>query len=473
MCLNPKTIKSKNPASENYIGKLYYDDGNGNAVNIVPCGKCIECKNLYIESWSIRWKEEILNAVENSSYMLTLTYSDENLPKYIIDKETGESKGYVENGVLQYSDVAGFVKRLRSRQARYCKKIGIDNPKISYHYCGEYGTKGTRRPHYHILLVNVILPIDGITNFKNNTFKDIWKNGHVHIGTDVNEKSIRYVLKYTLKHSLKPVSKKKIQDIVKVDYKVDFKKSFLIDYHSVQDYVDDFNYMLNKDPLSVMSYPFGLGQQKLIDDYATNVYESYKKTEYVLSNSENYESEEYSLRTIAHIYTEGPNIGRVCEKSVCSKGIGKGYLTEQNISFHHQNLNLGYMDYEEGKGWKEKPLPRYYRDYIFNPVLKTEEKKEYLLSIGYPITEESMKRSIRKYKEQDDDFTESLVYKKRLIMFQRFDNERRSLVKYIIDHGEERFYSERRAFKAVKEQGYFKRLTSYLSEVSRREPEFV
>lgn len=473
MCISPRIVKSKNECSSNYIGSLYYSNSKGDAVSIVPCGKCIECKNLYIESWSIRWKEEIMNAVENSCYMLTLTYSDENLPKSIVDAQTGEELGYCENGVLQYSDVSAFVKRLRSRQARYCKKMGIDNPKISYHYCGEYGTKGTYRPHYHILLVNVVLPINGLFDFKNNTFKDIWKKGHVHIGTDVNEKSVRYVLKYTLKHSLKPVAKKKIQDIVKVDYKVDLKKSFIIDDCSVLDFVDDFNYKLEKNPLLYFDYPFKISDKKAIDDYAVSLYERYKKAEYDLEHSENYQSEEYSLRTIAHVYTEGVNKGRVCEKSVCSKGIGKSYLTEKNIEFHHQNLNLGYMDYEDGKGWKEKPLPRYYRDAIFNPVLKVDEKKEYLENLGLPLTDESLKRSIRKYREQDDDYTSSLVYKKRYVMFCRFENERKNMQKYIDDHGEERFYLERKAFNSVKEYGYMKKLTSYLSEVSRREPAFA
>lgn len=473
MCLFPKSVRAKNQVSDNYIGTLYYSNSKGEAVSIVPCGKCIECRNLYIESWSIRWKEEIMNSVENSSYMLTLTYSDENLPKYIVDKETGEEVGYCENGVLQYSDVSAFVKRLRSRQARYCKKMNIDNPKISYHYCGEYGTKGTRRPHYHILLTNVILPIEGIFDFKNNTFKDIWKNGHVHIGTDVTDKSIRYILKYTLKHSLKPVAKKKIQDIKQVDYKVNLKNSFSVPEYSVLDYVDEFNYKLEKKPLLIFEYPFGISNQEDIDNYAVSIYESYKKAEYVLSKSESYASEEYSLRTIANIYTEGANKGRVCEKSVCSKGIGKSYLTEKNINFHHQNLNLGYMDYEDGKGWKEKPLPRYYRDAIFNPVLKADEKKKYFLSLGIEPCEENMKRSIRKYREQDDEFIYSMVYKKRLIMFKRFDEERKKMLNYIDENGEEKFYSERNAFKAVKEYGYMKNLTSYLSEVSRREPAFA
>ena len=215
MCLSPRFIKTKTKGAENYIGKLYFSDDRGNPCTLVPCGKCVECKNLYIEQWQIRWKEQIKDSVEGSCYMLTLTYNDENLPTEVIDEETGEVISDVTT--LRYSDVTKFLKRLRKRQDKYIKDNKLEPVAIKYHYCGEYGTKSTRRPHYHMVITNVILPIDGIGDFKKNTFNEIWKNGHVHVGTDVTEKSLKYILKYTLKNVYSQDEKETITQTKKIE----------------------------------------------------------------------------------------------------------------------------------------------------------------------------------------------------------------------------------------------------------------
>lgn len=106
------------------------------------------------------------------------------------------------------------------------------------------------------------------------------------------------------------------------------------------------------------------------------------------------------------MYKTGKNAGRVCEKSICSKGIGKGYLIEENIKYHNLNVGLGYMDYEK-KGYKEKPLPRYYRDRIYNPLLNSSEKIIYFEERGLRVCEELMKKQVRKYRENDDDYEEN------------------------------------------------------------------
>ena len=117
---------------------------------MLPCGKCLICKENKIEEWVNRWTEQMKVTPENTSYFLTLTYSDENLT-YI-----STPKG--ELSTLNYDDVQKFLKRLRKRQTKIEKINNLPISKIVYHGCGEYGKKFTKRPHYHILVTNCIVP---------------------------------------------------------------------------------------------------------------------------------------------------------------------------------------------------------------------------------------------------------------------------------------------------------------------------
>ena len=468
MCLSPRFIKTKTKGAENYIGKLYFSDDRGNPCTLVPCGKCVECKNLYIEQWQIRWKEQIKDSVENSCYMLTLTYNDENLPTEVIDEETGEVISEVTT--LRYSDVTKFLKRLRKRQDKFIKENGLEHVAIKYHYCGEYGTKSTRRPHYHMVITNVILPIDGIGDFKNNTFNEIWRNGHVHVGTDVTEKSLKYILKYTLKNVYSQDEKETIQETKTIERSYCGATCFdgVPEFHkfSKGKILKYWHDKLDRERNIYFDLPFNRCDVKSLNRFALEFLEQKKKEVETVQ-------EEYKVRNICKIYKNGKNKGRIVEKAVCSKGIGKGYLTDKNISYHLQNLNLGYMDFQDGKGFKEKPLPRYYRDYIFNPILKIDEKKDYYRSIGLVPTKEMLKRQIRKYRECDDDYESSFIYKKRLIMFSRNVQEFLETKAHIDKVGEENYYKEREAYLSVKSQNYMFNVSKYLAGISKREPDFV
>lgn len=468
MCLDPKVIKSKTRGAENYIGSLYYSDDRGNPYTVVPCGKCIECRNLYIEQWQIRWKEQIKDSVENSCYMLTLTYNDENLPTEVIDEETGEVISEVTT--LRYSDVTKFLKRLRKRQDKFIKENGLEPVSIKYHYCGEYGTKSTRRPHYHMIITNVIIPIDGIGNFKNNTFNEIWRNGYVHIGTDVTEKSMRYILKYTLKNVYNQDEKETIQEIKEIarSYCGATRFDDVPEFHkfSEREIVDYWYDKLERERNIYFDLPFNRSDDKSFNNFCLDFLEQKKKEVKTIQ-------EEFKVRNICRIYRTGKNKGRIIEKAICSKGIGKGYLTEKNIGYHKSNLDLGYMDYEDGRGWKERPLPRYYRDYIFNPILKIDEKKEYYRSIGIEPTKEVLKRQIRKYRECQEDYEDTLIYKKRVMMYRRNISEYLEILEKIDKVGEENYYFEVSSYKNVKSQQYMSNLAKYLAGVSYREPEFM
>lgn len=92
------------------------------------CGNCMACRISRSREWSTRLIYE-LTAWNYNAIFITLTYDDEHLP-------IGET--------LVKSDLQKFFKRLR-------KDLALENRKIKYFACGEYGdTKG--RPHYHAIV---------------------------------------------------------------------------------------------------------------------------------------------------------------------------------------------------------------------------------------------------------------------------------------------------------------------------------
>lgn len=158
MCITPINLKKetwKQKLSDTY------------AQQQVPCGRCIECRKLRVNSWFIRLQSELRNS--SSAHFLTLTYDDENLP-------------YSSNGLmtLDYRDTQLLWKALRYSQ--------FSDQKIKYFLAGEYGEQ-THRPHYHAIVYNV----DDVNNIEK-----AWNKGQIHVGK-VEEASIYYTLKYALK----------------------------------------------------------------------------------------------------------------------------------------------------------------------------------------------------------------------------------------------------------------------------------
>lgn len=99
----------------------------------VPCGECELCKQAK--------RVDIVRRAELASleyacppYQFKLTYDDEHLPKY---------------SELQYRDVQLFFKRLRKKLASL--HLPTD---FKYIVAGEYGSKNTHRPHYHVIMFN-------------------------------------------------------------------------------------------------------------------------------------------------------------------------------------------------------------------------------------------------------------------------------------------------------------------------------
>lgn len=140
MCTNP--LKIVNPSK-------WLSPSAGQQLYIrVPCGHCLECRQLLQNEWRIRTYYECLDTIQSGGYVLfdTLTYSDLFLPRlsdYIAVPHE------LDFSCFRSKDITDFLKRLRTYLSR--KHYDVNNS-LRYFVVSEYGTsdKGTKRPHYHV-----------------------------------------------------------------------------------------------------------------------------------------------------------------------------------------------------------------------------------------------------------------------------------------------------------------------------------
>lgn len=116
------------------------------------------------------------------SIFVTLTYSEQACPLTDLGVRT-----------LSENDLAGFLKRYRYFVASKC---GSESVKIRYFACGEYGERGTVRPHYHLVIF-------GRDMFDLPLIQAAWSKkkqlmGHVSVSS-LNRARSQYVAKYTTK----------------------------------------------------------------------------------------------------------------------------------------------------------------------------------------------------------------------------------------------------------------------------------
>lgn len=159
MCINIQT--KKNPKFTSHPLQPYYIS--------YPCGKCPLCARKRLSNWIFRVQQEQKRAL--TSTFITLTYDDNHLPT---------------NNTANKRDIQLFHKRLR----KYRKTIPFwDNYPLRYICVSEYGTKSTKRPHYHLIAFNYP---------DNKTIEKIWNNGFIS-QTPLTEERIKYTLKYISK----------------------------------------------------------------------------------------------------------------------------------------------------------------------------------------------------------------------------------------------------------------------------------
>lgn len=164
-------------------------------VTPVPCGRCMECRLNKSREWATRMMLEC--QYHQSSYFVTLTYDDKNVPvTYYPDLDTGEALPAL---TLVKSDLQLFMKRLRRRLEYHGR------PPIRYYAVGEYGDQ-THRPHYHLVIFG--LQLDdlellkrsalGFPYYRSQLIEDCWPNGYSMV-CQVSWETCAYVARYCTK----------------------------------------------------------------------------------------------------------------------------------------------------------------------------------------------------------------------------------------------------------------------------------
>lgn len=108
--------------------------------NPVTCGRCLGCKVGFRNEWASRVQMEQFWHYEQTGLMpsfMTLTYRDDKLP----ENDYGES-------TLRKKQLQNWIHNCR-------KNVGA----FRFYACGEYGSRNTNRPHYHM----VVFPEDALT----------------------------------------------------------------------------------------------------------------------------------------------------------------------------------------------------------------------------------------------------------------------------------------------------------------------
>lgn len=128
----------------------------GQTYGFVPCGKCVDCRNVTRSSWVFRLRVE-LDELCNKGWKIgffTLTYNDDCLPYIpycLFDGVAAQIPSFKKD------DIRGFFVKLKKwiyNQYGCCKRVDkktkeiIEDNRLRYMCCAEFG-EHTKRPHYH------------------------------------------------------------------------------------------------------------------------------------------------------------------------------------------------------------------------------------------------------------------------------------------------------------------------------------
>lgn len=207
--------------------------------NIVPCGRCYQCRSRIRSSWAFRIQQQF--DASKQIWFATLTYNDENLgstltPYYVDVKgnilqplnHLSENLYYVkyhDNSIhsvrpdklqdwqlpftIQISDIEKYTlkKYVPSVQKEHVK-LFLDKfqhtlkrkyrTQLKYFVAAEYGDE-YKRPHYHaIFMLNNYLP-----TFP-KLLEESWNRGFIQCEPPESDSAVTYCLKYLLKGSDAP-----------------------------------------------------------------------------------------------------------------------------------------------------------------------------------------------------------------------------------------------------------------------------
>lgn len=177
-----------------------------------PCGKCVECLKSRQNDWKVRICHEC--GYWSHVYFFTLTYRDSALPcnvcyedvfddviyegrKFECDEYSAKVGAKVYSTV-RLSDVQLWLKAMREDLSRM---LG-HRLRLKYFICSEYGSNpnGTKRPHYHGILMTDVEYLDLLPYFRK--WCDLYgRIDFKEVGVTRSDKSsvANYVSKYCAK----------------------------------------------------------------------------------------------------------------------------------------------------------------------------------------------------------------------------------------------------------------------------------
>lgn len=161
-CLSPILLKADTPKLKRKLATYNAITGYQGDRLPVPCQYCIFCLRRKRSDWAFRMWCELKD--HDKAVFITLTYSDENLPR--------SEKGLP---TVKKKELQNFNRRIKYK-----------NKNTRYYSVMEYGPK-TQRPHYH----GIYFGIDS------QDVKEAWSKGHIHTG-EVNNLTIAYTAKYNI-----------------------------------------------------------------------------------------------------------------------------------------------------------------------------------------------------------------------------------------------------------------------------------
>lgn len=149
----------------------------------VRCGKCLNCLADRAMTKGMRVMHEAEADKEYKIYFLTFTYDDKHVKRV---------NGYM---TLSKKDTRKKRDKIYSRLYRKAKKHNKEYHKMyKYMIAGEYGEKGTERPHYHMVLL--------IKKYKSKILHEFikeFKGGRYEVEEAETKKAIFYTSGYTAK----------------------------------------------------------------------------------------------------------------------------------------------------------------------------------------------------------------------------------------------------------------------------------
>lgn len=140
----------------------------------VQCGHCWACLKNAENDLIGRALADLADA--KSAWFITLTYDDR---------------------VLEFPDQAKYIQK-RDLQ-NFFKRLRRGGHKLRYVAAGETGGRGTRRTHFHVIVLWLGMPPKVTKYWNGKDALDAWPWGHVDIDPSVNRSNLRYVVKYATK----------------------------------------------------------------------------------------------------------------------------------------------------------------------------------------------------------------------------------------------------------------------------------